>query len=221
MLSINNKVTRSIHIVPAISEEASGPSYSVVRLCKELMGQNQDIALAALDLSPVTCPPVFYKAFPLGFGPRRLGRSPEMYQWLQHQVRHQNIGVLHSHGMWQMNSVYPGWVAKKNQIELIISPRGSFSRWAMQSGSKLKRLFWFLVQKKSLDAATCFHATSESEYEDIRRIGFKQPVAIIPNGIDILPLENSQKFKDRTILFLGRIHPKKGLNVLLYAWKNT
>ncbi len=66
---------------------------------------------------------------------------------------------------------------------------------------------------------TCFHATAQSEYEDIRRMGFLQPVAIIPNGIDVPPLQEKAGGGLRTLLFLGRIHPKKGLDMLLPAWR--
>lgn len=208
-----------IHTVPAISEEASGPSYSVVRLCEALAEDGQDVTLAALDWAPIPSPPTFLKTFPLGWGPRRLGRSPEMKQWLDKQVVTKNVDVLHNHGMWQMNAVYPGWASRKGNVNLVVSPRGAFSSWAMKSGSSSKRLFWPLLQSPALAATTCFHATAESEYADIRRLGFRQPVAIIPNGIDIPNLLPKSEKDYRTLLFLGRIHPVKGLDMLLPAWR--
>ncbi|MCP9476180.1 MAG: glycosyltransferase, partial [Nitrospira sp.] len=97
-------------------------------------------------------------------------------------------------------------------------PRGTLSPWAMASGSFVKRFFWPLVQKPAISMAACFHATAESEYADIRRLGFRQPVAIIPNGIDIPePIPKCEQ-PWRTLLFLSRINPKKGLDLLLSAW---
>ena len=212
---------RLIHIVPSISEEASGPSYSVVRLCESVIAQGQDVTLAALDWAPLPSPPNFLKTFSLGLGPRRLGRSPEMYRWLLQKATAQQIDVMHNHGMWQLNSVYPGWVARRTKVELVISPRGAFSEWAMNHGSRLKKLFWPLLQKPALDAATCFHATAESEYNDIRRLGFRQPIAVIPNGIDLYPLPVRNASQQRTLLFLGRIHSGKGLEMLLAAWQQV
>lgn len=210
---------RVIHVVPGVSEEASGPSYSVVRLCESLIAQGQDVTLAALEWAPMASPPPFLKTFPLGWGPRRLGRSTAMRRWLDEQVLSGNVDVLHNHGMWQMNSVYPGWAATKGNINLVVSPRGAFSSWAMRSGSFLKRAFWPLLQYPALTATTCFHATAGSEYEDIRRMGFRQPVAIIPNGIDIPDLQPKAPGDSRILLFLGRIHPVKGLDMLLPAWR--
>lgn len=89
----------------------------------------------------------------------------------------------------------------------------------MSHGSRAKRIFWPLLQRSALARADCFHATADSEYADIRRLGFRQPVAILPNGIDIPVQPPKRKSNRRTMLFLGRIHPKKGLDLLLHAWR--
>lgn len=208
-----------IHNVPAIAEEASGPSYSVVRLCESLVDQGQSVKLAALDWALVPSAPTFYRPFPLGVGPRRLGRSPAMARWLDNQASAGEVALIHNHSLWMMPNVYPGRTAGRYTIPYVVSPRGTLSAWAMQSGSAFKRFFWPLVQRPSLSAVTCFHATAQSEYEDIRRIGFRQPVAVIPNGIDVPSLSEKPVGDPRTLLFLGRIHPKKGLDMLLPAWK--
>lgn len=125
---------------------------------------------------------------------------------------------MHTHGMWMMTNVYPGWAARRHDLPLVVSPRGTFTKYAMASGSRIKRAFWPLVQRPALAATSCFHATSEAEYEDIRRLGFRQPVAVIPNGVDLQPLLPRQLGARRTLLFLGRIHQIKGLDMLLPAW---
>ena len=211
-------VLKVVHVVPAISEEASGPSYSVRRLCDALVAQGHDITLASLDWGRLVNPPAYIRTFPLGLGPKRLGTSPEMRRWLRHSVAHGGVSVVHNHGMWQMNSVYPAWAVKGTVSELVYSPRGALSKWALQHGSTMKRAFWPLLQRPALARATCFHATAESEYDDIRRAGFRQPVMVIPNGIDLPVLPPKQSDGLRTLLFLGRIHVVKGLDVLLPAW---
>jgi glycosyltransferase involved in cell wall biosynthesis len=91
----------------------------------------------------------------------------------------------------------------------------------MQTGSPLKHAFWPLLQKPALAATSCFHATSVSEYEDIRRVGFRHPVAVIPNGVDVPHFSPKPIRGLRTLLFLGRIHQKKGLDALLPAWQRV
>lgn len=207
-----------IHVVPAITEEASGPSYSVVRLCQSLIEAGDDLTLAAMDWSSLPSMPAFMKVFPLGVGPRRLGRSPKMCRWLMGETAEGKVEVIHNHGMWQMNALYPGWAARGRRTKLVVSPRGTFSTWAMSHGAWFKWIFWPLIQRPALAQASCFHATAESEHEDIRRLGFKQPVAIIPNGIDVPEFAKKKPRDFRTLLFLGRLHPKKGIDVLLTAW---
>ncbi|MCP9468681.1 MAG: glycosyltransferase [Nitrospira sp.] len=210
---------RAIHTVASITYEAGGLSYSVVRLCESLLKEGHAITLSVLNDPPRPSFPHFVKAFPVGAGPRRLGRSPAMARWLVQQTRSQPMDILHSHSMWMMPNVYPGGIARRHRIPLIVSPRGTLSPWAMASGSFVKRFFWPLVQKPAISMAACFHATAESEYEDIRRLGFRQPVAIIPNGVDIPEPIPKREQPLRTVLFLSRINPKKGLDLLLPAWQ--
>jgi glycosyltransferase involved in cell wall biosynthesis len=96
-----------------------------------------------------------------------------------------------------------------------------FTEYAMSIGSRVKPLFWKVVQRPSLAAVNCFHATAQSEYEDIRRMGFRQPVCLIPNGIDIPAHGAGFDLPERTLLFLGRAHPNKGLDTLIRAWNKV
>ena len=88
-----------------------------------------------------------------------------------------------------------------------------------------KRFVWCVSRAaRAAQAATCFHATSLGEVEDIRRLGFRQPVAVVPNGVDLpaLGTESSCRSKrSQQVLFLSRIHPKKGIPILLRAWRSV
>jgi glycosyltransferase involved in cell wall biosynthesis len=177
-----------------------------------------DVTLAALDCGPLREKLPFLRLFPIGVGPNALGRSPLLRRWLAHRIAGRTVDIIHNHGMWQMNSVYPGQLVPKGNAKLVVSPRGAFSAWAMNNGSRVKLLFWPLLQRPALVRAACFHATAETEYQEIRRLGFAQPVAIIPNGIDVPALQPKPAGVTRTLLYLGRIHPKKGIDLLLAAW---
>lgn len=207
-----------LHTIPTIDQEANGPSYSVVRLCESQISCGLNVTLAHLRRGDVP-EKSFSKGYDYGFGPKKLGRSRELRRGLEMAVRAGQIDVLHNHSLWMMPNVYPGWVSKTYNIPLVTAPRGTLSTHAFATGSWFKRPFWSLVQRPSLEQTTCFHATSESECNDIRRFGFRKPVAIIPNGID-LPLNVSSPTGTRKrLLYLGRIHPIKGLELLLRAWK--
>jgi glycosyltransferase involved in cell wall biosynthesis len=210
-----------IHVIPSISDEASGPSYTAVQLCDSMIKDGNELNLIGLVGKSIKSYPYFFTPFPLGIGPRRLGRSPAMLRWLDSKARSYSIDLIHNHSLWMMPNVYSGKIAGRFNIPFIVSPRGTLSEWAMNSGSFIKRIFWPLVQRPALSSVSCFHATAESEYVDIRRMGFKQPVAVIPNGIDVTDTKNIDRkhYDFKTLLFLGRIHPKKGLDMLLPAWR--
>ncbi|NTW87556.1 MAG: glycosyltransferase [Desulfobulbaceae bacterium] len=216
---MEKKSLHLVHTVSSVSEEASGPSYSVVRLCESLISQGNDVRLATLVNESHTSSPHFLQPFLFGQGPRRLGRSPDMNHWLSEIALAGAVDLIHSHGLWMMPNIYPGRVAHRYNIPLMVAPRGMLSEWAMQNGSFMKRIIWPLLQRPALDATICFHATSEQEYLDIRRLGFKQPVCVIPNGIDVPMLKKTAIGGRKILMFLGRIHPKKGVDILLRAWR--
>jgi len=94
--------------------------------------------------------------------------------------------------------------------------------WAMAHGGMKKRLAWHFYQRRDLESADAFHCTSELEAEEVRRLGFRQPIEVIPNGITLpASLPERQVRSGRRALFLSRIHPKKGLVNLVRAWKQA
>ena len=212
---------RVIHVVPFVAEEASGYSHSVPRLCESLISAGAVVDLAALDWAPMRRSSLYLKTFPLGLGPRRLGASPSMRRWLEQEVSSGRIDLIHNHSLWMMPNVYPGRASRKGRCLLVVSPRGTLSAWALRFSALQKKIFWRLLQGPVLQGAACFHATAESEYHDIRRLGFQQPVCILPNGIDLPSLAEIPPVGRRILLFLGRIHPIKGVDILLKAWQSV
>jgi len=129
--------------------------------------------------------------------------------------------VLHTHGLWQ----YPSWVAmswkKRQQGIHVVSARGALQPWAWQHKAWKKRPVWQLWERRNLESADLLHATVESEAEALRVRGLKAPIAILPNGVDLVPPSAFLPPEDqgkRVALFLSRIHPSKGLKILLQAW---
>jgi glycosyltransferase involved in cell wall biosynthesis len=207
---------KAIQIVSSIAEEASGPTYTVTRLTQELGRLDVDVSIFSLAPGPNNS---FSKVFPTSFGPRHLGFSRSLRRTLSAEASNEQSLILHCHGIWMMPAIYGAWAAKKFRKPLFWSPRGMLAEWALKSGSKFKPIFWRLLQKPALEKTTVFHATAECEVEDVRRAGFRQPIALIPNGIDIPPAHPKQSGATFTLLYLGRVHPKKGIDNLLLAWK--
>lgn len=212
---------KTIQLVPSINEEASGPSYSVPRLCEALVSQGEDVELHVLAPAPEAS----FQSYPYTIHAQpawpllpRLGISPRMRKALAKAAK--TAQIMHNHSLWMLPNIYPASAVKGTQCRLVTSPRGTLSEYALNRSRWLKKAVWALGQGDVLRNSACMHATAEIEYHEIRRKGLWAPVAIIPNGVEI-PSEQKQEKNSRQLrqlLFLGRIHPKKGVDILLRAW---
>lgn len=205
-----------LHIVPQIAQEASGPSYSVPRLCQSLAECGNDVELkclaAAGDVPGVHI--TLHRQWPVL---RRFEVSTDLARAMQRGSH--KVDIIHNHSLWSMVNVAAGLVVPGHRAKLVTSPRGTLSPTAIARRKHMKRILW-PAQRRVLERADLLHATSESEYTAIRELGLDVPVAIIPNGID-LPLVKTPETPGttKTLLFVGRIHPVKGIDNLLRAWQ--
>ncbi|OWX99683.1 hypothetical protein B6V75_18225 [Thioclava sp. F1Mire-8] len=212
-----------IQIVESIVEEAAGPSYSVKRLAEALSDAGQDSKIFSLsnarevDSSVSSLNTTFKRDYSRIPALSKLGYSKDFKKAMI--LAAERGAVLHVHGLWRMPNIYPGHAARRARSPLVISPRGMLGDAALSFSAYSKKFFWTLRQADALKPTSCFHATSYAELDDIRSAGLTAPVAIIPNGIDIPPfqLKNGDRAR-RTVLCLGRIHPKKGIERLIHAW---
>lgn len=215
------KFVEVAQIIASLDNQAAGTSYSVRRLTEALRrrGIHSDILSTGVVAGPAGS-----SAFAQNLATVPLIGQMRFSRGLQDAIdqRARNGAILHAHGLWLMPNVYPGWSAKRHSRPLIVSPRGMLGAAALKFSSVKKRLFWKMLQHKALSVAKCLHATSRQEYDDIRTFGIDAPVAIIPNGVDLVSseagVENCATSSMRAALYLGRLHPKKGLRNLLEAW---
>ncbi len=212
-----------VHILDSISEEASGPSYSVPRLCGALSAQGAAVCLFTVGASCSSSVEFRHEAYPADFAGVPILGGLRLSNALKGALGRiaGTTTIFHMHGLWRMPNVYPALAALRAHKPLVLSPRGMLGEAALEFSAYKKRLFWALAQGGAARSAACLHATSRQEYEDIRAFGLKAPIAIIPNGIDVPPAlpKRRPSVGPRTLLYLGRLHPKKGLDRLLDAWE--
>lgn len=127
--------------------------------------------------------------------------------------------LIHDHGVWLPANHASASAARRTRAPRVVSPRGMLSPWALRRRRWKKNLAWVAYQGRDLHDAAAFHVTSPLEEDEVRRLGFTQPVIVIPNGVG-LPVVDCEAPRPggRRMLFLSRIHPKKGLVNLLRAW---
>ena len=128
--------------------------------------------------------------------------------------------ILHDHGMWRATNRAMASVARARRIALVTSTRGMAMTWSLAHHAWRKRLALALYARRDLATAHALHATSEQEAAQLRELGLRAPIAIIPNGI-ALPAHVAPAPPERPhrqLLFLGRIASVKGLLPLIDAW---
>ncbi len=134
-----------------------------------------------------------------------------------------DANLMHSHGIWTFVNHAAAVTARRRNIPLVISPHGVFSKWALNHKRAKKFLAWWLYVRRDLALASVLQATAQGEAHDCRKIGLRNPVAIIPPGfeIDSHPKPPRGPSCQRRLLFLGRIHPVKGLLNLVEAFASV
>ena len=218
---------------------------SVTRLASEQAKLGHEVTLACLDYPhlglQVAAPGVRLVSVKGNFlATRGRGWSPEFWRVLMGEAA--KADVVHNHGLWMWPNAYAREAAAAAGKPLIISPRGMLEAWSLGRSKLRKAVAWQLFEKKNLQSAAMFHATAESEAESIRQVilplleGGKVrkcecevPIVVAPNGVDLpnparrpgreVLEERFPAMKDRRwVVFMSRLHPKKGLDVFLRAW---
>ena len=148
--------------------------------------------------------------------PRAFGFAPS----LMSSILDFGPDVTDVQGLWTYPSLANLRYHRRTGIPYIITPHGMLDPWARARSVKKKRLVRFLFEDEHLRHASCLRATAEMEAEHFRNSGLKNPIAIVPNGVVAPALIQSDRppSASRRLLFLSRIHPKKGLPLLLRAW---
>jgi glycosyltransferase involved in cell wall biosynthesis len=142
--------------------------------------------------------------------------------------------LVHTHGIWTYLSIATNrWAKSDDAVTLrpyVISTHGMLDPWALRNSRWKKIVAGFAFERRHLENAACIHAITQAEVTGIRSFGLKNPICIIPNGVE-LPTGNAAHRTPpwaantvsgrKVLLYLGRLHPKKGLSVLLRGWKTA
>ncbi|MEO0794554.1 MAG: glycosyltransferase [Verrucomicrobiota bacterium] len=216
-----SNLLKVFHFVKDLDVSSGGLSRSVPQVCRELSSQGMNVSIVSRNSdSPLVLD-----------GPECClleSDASHADDFLSTSINCQfrNRSVIHINGLWLPFLNAAGTYARKSNLPYLISPRGMAAAWAMRHKFLKKQVAWRLYQKNALQHASCLHATGHAEKDDLRRLGLTTPIAVIPNGIDVVSDQDLAAFAGkqksnpeiRTIMFLGRIHKVKGLLNLVQAW---
>lgn len=220
-----------LHIQGIFSPEHGGPTQSLTQYCVGQARRRHTVSAWVLEGFPHTSPairlpaPVQTIVYPIDF-PAPLGRSRAMRRALAATA---NPDVFHLHGAWLRAMHYGAEEARRRRIPYLVEPMGMYESYGLKTKWMRKKLARCWFQDAILEGAHCLQVNSRREGEQLRRLGFRSPLAVIPVGVDLSACDVASRTMEqkpswvnfaetRWFLFLSRIHEKKGIELLLHAW---
>ena len=158
-------------------------------------------------------------------GPHELGITPALIS--KRKFASSNFDIIHQHGAFLPISLFTKSISKK--VKVLISPHGLFEPERLEMHSSKKKIARFLFENSNFRKCSCIVACSEQEALNLEALNFEVPIAILPNGIEEgfllkkttkeerLSFRKKKKIPEgkKVLLFISRIHPLKGLELLL------
>jgi glycosyltransferase involved in cell wall biosynthesis len=202
-----------------------------VNLSEEQARQGADVTVLTVETGaePWVRPStslVTSKCFPMTLPLRNPGISIQFARELRKNIN--TFDFAHIHAIWNFPTYYTMRSAFAGDVPYMVAPQGSLEPWALKQNRWGKRFYGLLTEKPLLKRATCLQAVSSVEANQIKSFGIKAPTVIIPNGVDASLLERKAATpltaklglgdSQKTLLYLSRLHPKKGVDMLIRAF---
>src|SRR5262245_29296387 len=211
-------------LVGSVSRQAGGLFQSVRGLAKAIVSANEEVRVfgirdeqSAVDLQEWQ--PLSVQTFRPRL--RAWGYSNELVP----AMLEADLDILSVHGLWKYCSVGSHRWHRQTRRPYVVHLHGMLEPWALRNARWKKQIAAVLYENQHLRGAACLRALSEAEADSIRSYGLRNPICVIPNGVDLPDLSESsvktQSEKRKTLLYLGRLHPKKNISNLIRAWNEA
>ena len=223
---------RVLHVAASLSAAWGGPVATLRSLAPALADCGIDCTIATTALrqaDAAALPPApAARVFPLGWAaPIWAAHSPPLRSYLQQAIGSGQFDLVHVHELWHYASFAAGAAARRHRVPWVSSCHGALNEWPLRRNWK-KRLYLRFVQRSLLESARGIHALTDDEAESLRLLGLRLSVLVAPNGVALpgpapeaepneLAWQPALEGKE-VLLFLGRLHPMKGVNLLLEAF---
>lgn len=207
MLNVNSRPLHILHAVGSLQHNWGGLAKYVADLATEQARYGSKVVLITADQIAEECWPL-----------ENVERV-EFKQAVAASVFRQ-VDIVHVHGLWLPFCHRVLHQGLKHKKPTLLGTHGMLEPAALRFSSWKKRIASFLYQNRDLKKASAIHVTGQSELATIRSRGLRGPAVVSSPGIELRPEPDwSRRDQSRTALFVGRIHPVKGIDLLIDAWK--
>ncbi len=219
---------RVLHVIPSVAERSGGPATAIIPMCRALQQQGVEVLLVTTDAGMNgAAQESDYKGVPAKFFPSQLGESFKysrpLATWLNSHIH--EFGVAHIHAVFNHSSIAAAHVCRKADVPYVVRPLGTLEPWSMTQKSVRKRVFWQVAGKAMLKSAAAVHYTTDAEKSSTENLLGLNHGKVIGLGVEVNSFAKeklAQHFpelaQESYLLVMSRLHPKKGLDVLIDAF---
>lgn len=226
-----------LHVIPAVGSVYGGPSVAALSLCQSMAQQGIQVDIVTTDRNgrdrlDVTLQTwIEQEHYRIQYFPcwylNDYKISLSLTQWLLRHIR--DYDIVNTHAIFSYSNLPAHWACQRYQVPYVMNPHGMLETWALAYKSWKKNMYYTFFEKPALQKASAIRVLVLDEAASLKRLNLQTSLTIVPNGI--WNQESSVEFDAQTfyqqfpktrgktlILFLGRIDPKKGLDLLATAF---
>jgi glycosyltransferase involved in cell wall biosynthesis len=233
-----------LHVIPSISPARGGTSRAIIDMVHASIDRGIDVEIATTNdngehlLDIPLYQRILYDRIPTYFFPRFSPSIPAMREfafsgsfttWLFQNIA--KYDAIHVHALFSYTSTVAMAIARLKKVPYLVTPHGLLCEWSLQQSRQRKQAYLTLIERANLDRAKAIHLTCQQERDDVLALNFKSPPVVLPLALTKIPVQIPEAANllrqslnlptdEPIILFLSRLHYKKGLDYLIPALGN-